>query len=69
MLVAFCRKISYCSKFLCFGLQKLDMIVNHRLLSSPMIVNQWHSEMMNQPLVPTLLCDEFIWEIWLISKT
>ena len=37
-----------------FGLQKLDMIVNHRLLSSPMIVNQWHSEMMNQPLVPTL---------------
>ena len=30
------------------------MIVNHRLLSSPMIVNQWHSEMMNQPLVPTL---------------
>ena len=30
------------------------MIANHRLLSSPMIVNQWHSEMMNQPLVPTL---------------
>ena len=36
------------------GLRKIGMIVNHRLLSSPMIVNQWHSEMMNQPLVPTL---------------
>ena len=57
-LVAICRYINYWSKnilkFLRFGLQKLDMIVNHRLLSSPMIVNQWHSEMMNQPLVPTL---------------
>ena len=35
-------------------LRKLHVIVNHRLLSWPMIVNQWHSEMMNQPLVPTL---------------
>ena len=36
------------------GLRKLDMIVNHRLLSSPMIVNQWHSDRINQLLVPTL---------------
>ena len=33
---------------------KLNMIINHRLLSSPMIVNQWHSERINQLLVPTL---------------
>ena len=34
--------------------RKLNMIINHRLLSSPMIVNQWHSERINQLLVPTL---------------
>ena len=37
-----------------FGLQKLYMIINLRLLSSPMIVNQRHSERINQLLVPTL---------------
>ena len=44
--------------FLCyilhFGLRKQFMIINHRLLSSPMIVNQWHSERINQLLVPLI---------------
>ena len=34
--------------------RKLNMIINHRLLSSPMIVNQWHSERINPLLVPLI---------------